>query len=141
VHNGFRDYCAACGRYVQSDPIGLAGGVSTFAYVGNDPLSHIDPLGLCDNEADRCKQVKEDAIELCSETLPNPRMDQSWTFQNCVAKYIEDHGCGPGGTPLPQPQETPFAIPPPNKTAVQNAVEVGALVLAALAATAYALSP
>ena len=43
--NGYRDYDVN-GRYIQSDPIGLAAGLSTFAYVGSKPLTHIDPLGL-----------------------------------------------------------------------------------------------
>jgi RHS repeat-associated protein len=45
-YNVNRDYEAATGRYIQSDPIGLAGRLNMYAYVGNKPLGYIDPLGL-----------------------------------------------------------------------------------------------
>ncbi len=44
--NGERDYDMGGGRYVQSDPIGLGGGISTYAYAYSQPTMMIDPYGL-----------------------------------------------------------------------------------------------
>ena len=47
-YNYFRNYDPSIGRYVESDPVGLLGGVSTYAYVRNNPLLRVDSWGLLD---------------------------------------------------------------------------------------------
>ena len=44
-YNYFRDYDPSLGRYIQSDRIGLAGGVNTYGYSSQNPVIYVDPDG------------------------------------------------------------------------------------------------
>lgn len=46
-YNRARYYDPSLGRFISEDPIGLAGGINVYAYVGNDPVNATDPSGLC----------------------------------------------------------------------------------------------
>ncbi|MBA8889705.1 RHS repeat-associated protein [Dokdonella fugitiva] len=46
AQNYFRDFDARRGRYLQSDLIGLNGGLATYAYSGANPLRYVDAYGL-----------------------------------------------------------------------------------------------
>ena len=48
AQNGFRDYDPSTGRYIESDPIGLKGGVNTYTYVRGNPIQRSDKRGLVD---------------------------------------------------------------------------------------------
>ena len=45
-YNDHRYYDPQRGRYLTPDPLGLRGGVNSYAYVANNPLKNIDPSGL-----------------------------------------------------------------------------------------------
>jgi RHS repeat-associated protein len=52
-----RYYDSSTGRFLTRDPIGFAGGINSYAYVGNSPVLYGDPSGLCPPEK-KCKQDK-----------------------------------------------------------------------------------
>ncbi len=45
-YNYFRDYDSSLGRYIEADPIGLAGGVNLYLYVIGNPIDLADPFGM-----------------------------------------------------------------------------------------------
>ncbi|MBK6725962.1 MAG: RHS repeat-associated core domain-containing protein [Xanthomonadales bacterium] len=85
-YNYFRDYDPATGRYVESDPVGLRGGVSMFGYVGNAPIRYSDPLGLCACKArTQTKRYAEDPLEVPRQWWPPGAKQVTITCQyDCV---------------------------------------------------------
>ncbi|MCW8966856.1 MAG: RHS domain-containing protein [Candidatus Pacearchaeota archaeon] len=45
-YNYFRDYDPSTGRYIESDPVGLDGGVNTYVYASVNPINSVDAYGL-----------------------------------------------------------------------------------------------
>ena len=58
-----RYYDPRIGRFMQTDPIGVSGGVNLYGYVGGDPVNFRDPLGLknCPIEDPSCVETPESA--------------------------------------------------------------------------------
>jgi RHS repeat-associated protein len=70
-YNYFRDYEPSTGRYVESDPIGLNGGISTYGYVGSRPLADHDAMGL---EKGRAQSKRDRAVKRALDS-GNPGYD------------------------------------------------------------------
>jgi RHS repeat-associated protein len=121
-YNYFRDYEPGTGRYVESDPVGLNGGISTYGYARGDPLRNIDPLGLL-SSIQWCLEHPEAAVE-CEEILPpkptpEPVKPLVPTPDPSPQDHCEDKPCPPCvtvtgrvvavGTPGYRPLDTPPA--------------------------------
>lgn len=66
TYNGARYYDSQLGRYIESDPIGVAGGsYSTYAYVEDNRMSGSDPSGLCDQSKSGCVPRPEVSAWIC----------------------------------------------------------------------------
>jgi RHS repeat-associated protein len=66
-YNWYRDYDPLVGKYIEPDPIGLAGGLNRFAYVGSNPIAFTDSYGL--SKTDRWFGFND--------------RDFQWWFHNC----------------------------------------------------------
>jgi RHS repeat-associated protein len=71
-YNYFRDYDPTIGRYGESDPIGLSGGLNTYIYGDGTPITRADPFGLQASSCSpqnpckpACKQSYFDCLANC----------------------------------------------------------------------------
>lgn len=80
LYNYFRDYDPAVGRYSQSDPIGLNGGIHTYAYVGASPLRYQDRFGLDRYAGQSCYRWDAPDDPLYGPRKGRPFVTLPWPF-------------------------------------------------------------
>jgi len=89
----FRDYDPAVGRYIESDLIGMKGGLNTYAYVMSDPISLIDSDGLFTQEQ-LTNIVYNETASLSGSGIDAARIDLAYVLQN-RSNAGDDSGVAP----------------------------------------------
>lgn len=127
--NWHRSYDPALGRYISSDPIGFAGGLNTFGYVGQSPLINTDPNGLLVQTCCRTADILGGAVSHCwlkTDTItagmassPQCRADVGDNIELPYATktYVSDHSCETADSCIVEENI--------DESCVNNALEIG----------------
>src|SRR5690606_19769263 len=100
-----RYYDPETGRFTQSDPIGLAGGLNLYGFAGGDPLNYTDPFGLCppeDTNVQDCASVlywreRAAASESILGKVANHTMAGLAAIGESAIAELQGHAVGPCG--------------------------------------------
>lgn len=107
-YNHNRDYDPRTGRYIQSDPLGLAAGSNRYTYVVADPVNKYDPTGLnyvCYGTAGSYSSVETEGDPENENDLGGIEVTYEPGTYECI--YV------PGANPTPYQPSTPY-VPTPS---------------------------
>jgi RHS repeat-associated protein len=102
-YNYFRDYEPGTGRYIESDPIGLRGGINTYAYVRSQPLRLVDEMGLfdvdpscndCEFGAPEIRRQAQQWCDMLQTVITDPKLKRCLA-KRCRSGKIKCRDCAP----------------------------------------------